>query len=220
MQARRTVVLRAAFVLLAGWAVWRSAAQSETGLSVEIRDDATGEIVPAMACITSVADGTWRVPPDGAAEPPYSTLRFFYEPQPWRAGQIGPVRKTSGAPDDNQSRSAVYDGRQSYPYWREPAIYFVPQPFSIRLAAGRWRLAVARGLEYVPVREEIEIPAGAQVRRSIRLKRWVNMPRGWLVFRGHARTLSADHGGAERFYPDVGTRRGRTSHERSQLRRY
>jgi hypothetical protein len=176
----RTAALRSAFVVLAGWAAWHAAAQSDTSLSVEIRDDATGAIVPAMACITSVADGSWRVPPDGSAQPPLSTLRFFYEPQPWQPAQIGPARKAGAGRDDNQSRSTCYEEQPSLPYWQEPAMYFVPQPFSIRLTPGKWRLAVAHGFELMPVREEFEIASGHNLRREIRLKRWVNMPReGW-----------------------------------------
>jgi hypothetical protein len=171
--------LRAALVLCAAWAIWRSAAQAPATLSVEIRDDATGEIVPAMVCITSLADGKWHVPPDGAT-PPYSTLRDFYEPKPWTPGQIGPVRKTTGEQDDNQTRSAYYEKRISYPYWREPAAWFATQPFSMPVGAGKWRLAVARGFEYIPVAEEFEVADGARARRVVRLKRWVDMPKlGW-----------------------------------------
>jgi hypothetical protein len=52
----KTFTLRAAFVLIAAWSVWRSASQPQSVLSVEIRDDATGEIVPAMVCVASFAD--------------------------------------------------------------------------------------------------------------------------------------------------------------------
>jgi hypothetical protein len=175
----KTVWLRAAVVLGAAWFVWRSAAQPQATFSLEIRDDATGEIVPAMVCVTSKADGKWHVPPDGSTRP-YSKVRDFYEPKPWTAGQIGPVRKTSGEPPDNETRVYAYESRISYPYWHEPATYFVPQPFSMPVEAGKWRLAVARGFEYIPVTEEFDIPAGAQAHRTVRLKRWVDMPRqGW-----------------------------------------
>jgi hypothetical protein len=175
----KAAVLRAALLTGAAWAVWHSAAQQPATLSVEIRDDATGEIVPAMICVTSLADGKWHVPPDGS-NPPYSTLRDFYEPKPWTPGQIGPVRKTTGEQDDNQTRSVYYEKRISYPYWREPAAYFAPGSFSMRAGAGKWRLAVARGFEYIPLAQEFEIADGAQVRRVVRLKRWVDMPKqGW-----------------------------------------
>ena len=179
MKSARTALLRAGFLMLAGWAAWRSAGQSETGLAIEIVDDATGRPVSAVACITSVADGKWHVPPDGDS-PPYSTLRDFYEPKPWKAGQAGLVRKTTGEGDDNRTRSTSFMGRISYPFWNEPASYFVPERFAMRLEPRKYRVALMRGFEYVPVAEEVSIPAGERVHRVVRLKRWVDMPRmGW-----------------------------------------
>jgi hypothetical protein len=56
----------------------------------------------------------------------------------------------------------------------------VPGPFSIKLPAGRWRLAIERGIEYLPVFEEFEIRPGRRLSRTVRLKRWVDMARsGW-----------------------------------------
>ncbi|MGH7837668.1 MAG: hypothetical protein ACREQC_07565, partial [Candidatus Binataceae bacterium] len=176
----RTLLVRIAFLLLLGWAAYRSAAQSEATLAVEIRDASTGQVVPAMVCITSQADHKWRTPPDGAIIPPYSTLHDFYEPKPWKPGQIGPVRLTTAEPPDPQARVKMYEGQTSYPYWHEPAAYFVPQPFSIRLPAGKWRLAVAHGLEFIPYTEEFEVSSSQHMKRAIRLRRWVDMPRlGW-----------------------------------------
>lgn len=176
----RTLLLRGAFLVLLGWAAYRSAAQSEASLSVEIRDAATGQVVPAMVCITSLADHKWRTPPDGSAVPPYTRVRDFYEPKPWKPGEIGPVRLTSAEPQDFQARVQMYDGQISYPYWHEPAAYFVAQPFSIRLPAGKWRLAVARGIEFTPYTEEFEVGTSQNLKRIVRLRRWVDMPRlGW-----------------------------------------
>ena len=178
MSAGSTFV-RAGFIVLAGWAAWRSAGQSETSLAVEIRDAATGALVPAVAAITSLADHQCRVPPDGTTAAPFSTLRDFYEPKPWRPGEAGLVRRSTAGGFDN-ARGNPYGGLLSYPFWHEPCSYFVPQPFSIRLPAGKWRVAVMRGFEYVPVAEEFEIAPGQTVRRVMRLKRWVDMPRaGW-----------------------------------------
>ncbi|MGA2629417.1 MAG: hypothetical protein ABSG54_04315 [Terriglobia bacterium] len=54
-----------AFALL-GWAGHAECASTDTGtLQVEIVDGSTGQVVPAMVCITSLADHKWRVPPDG-----------------------------------------------------------------------------------------------------------------------------------------------------------
>jgi hypothetical protein len=176
----RLVFLRTAFIALSIWGAYHLTAQSEATLAVEIRDGAMGEMIPAMVCITSLADHKWRTPPDGSAVAPYSKVREFYDPAVWKPGQIGPVRLTTAEPRDNQARVPMYDGKTSYPYWHEPAAYFVPQSFSIRLPAGKWRLAVAHGPEFVPYSEEFEAPAGGTLKRSVRLKRWVDMPRlGW-----------------------------------------
>ena len=180
MMRSRAHWIRGVFLLLAAWGAWRLGGQSEASLSVEIRDGGTGGIVPAMVCITSLADGKWRTPPDGGVVPPYSTLRDFYEPKPWKPGEIGPVRLTTADPPDNRARVKMYQGQISYPYWHEPAAYFVSEPFSIRLPPGKWRLAVAHGLEFVPFAEEFEVSAGQRVERKLRLRRWVDMPRlGW-----------------------------------------
>ncbi|HEY3838414.1 MAG TPA: CehA/McbA family metallohydrolase [Bryobacteraceae bacterium] len=175
-----TLALRATLLALTIWGAYHLTAQSEANLSVEIRDAATGEITPAMVCITSLADHKWRTPPDGAYAPRYSRVRDFYDPAPWTPGQIGPVRLTTAKPRDNQARVPAYTGSDSYPYWHEPAAYFVPQPFSIRLPAGKYRLAVAHGPEFTPYTEEFEVPAAATLTRKIALKRWVDMPHlGW-----------------------------------------
>src|SRR5438309_1614974 len=117
----KMLAVRGAFTLVLIWCAYQLAAQSEASLQVEIRDAASGEIVPAMVCITSLADHKWRTPPDGTAAPPYSKVRDFYDPNPWTAGQIGPVRLTSAEFRDNQARVPIYDGQSSYPYWHEPA---------------------------------------------------------------------------------------------------
>ena len=150
-------------------------------LRVEIRDEQNGEIIEAMVCVTSLSDGKWRTPPDGRSVKPYTIVRNFYEGLPaWEPGDIGPVRLTNGDYHDNNMRSYVYEEKSSYPFWREPAAYFVSRPFSIVLPPGKWRLAVYRGLEYIPVSIEFEIAVNEQKRQSIRLRRWADMAKtGW-----------------------------------------
>jgi hypothetical protein len=175
------VLVRSVGAALFFWAVHAILSQSGTGsLTVEIRDKATGAITPAMVCITSLADGKWRTPPDGTVVPPYSTTREFYTPPDWNPGDIGPVRLTNGDYKDNDTRSVIYEGRSAYPFWQEPAAYFVSKPFSIKLPVGKWRLAVARGIETMPVVEEFEVAPNQSLDRRIVLERWVDMPRlGW-----------------------------------------
>jgi len=177
--------LRAASAALSGGLLIEPGATAATGaegtLKVEIRDGVTKEIVPAMVCVTSLADHKWRTPPDGGSVPPFTTSRDFYEGfYSWKPGDIGPVRVTNGEYNDNDVRSFVYAGKSAYPFWQEPATYFVSKPFSISLPAGKWRLAIARGIEYQPVFEEFEIAPGKTRSRKVLLRRWVDMPKlGW-----------------------------------------
>jgi hypothetical protein len=159
-----------------------SGAETAVGtLQVEILDDATKKNTPAMVCITSLADRKWRTPPDGRTSPPFTTNKDFYEGlYSWKPGDIGPVRVTNGFYPGNDTRSIIYAEKSAYPYWQEPATYFVSKPFSITLPVGKWRLAVARGIEFNPVFEEFEIAADQVQSRKIELRRWVNMPKlGW-----------------------------------------
>ena len=106
------LALRGSLLLLLIWGAYHLTAQSEASHSVEIRD-ASGEISPAMVCITSLADGKWRTPPDGTTAPPYSKVREFYDPAPWTPGQIGPLRLTTAEPRAGQARVMMYDGQIS-----------------------------------------------------------------------------------------------------------
>ena len=177
----RTWLVRGIFLGMAAVALYTiSAVDGEATLRVEIRDKGTGRVTPAMVCITSLADGNWRTPPDGRVVPPFTTTREFYTPVPWKPGQIGLVRLTNGEFKDNDTRSTIYEGQSVYPYWTEPAAYFVTEPFTITLPAGRWRLAVAKGIEYLPHVEQFEVAAGQKRSRRADLARWVDMPRqGW-----------------------------------------
>jgi hypothetical protein len=176
----KTWLTRGVFAAVFAWLAYLSLAQSPGSLSVDIRDANSGVALPAMVCITSATDHQWRVPPDGSIVPPYTRVPDFYQPKPWKPGQIGWVRLTTGLPQDNQARVPIYNHETSYPYWKEPVSYFVTQPFTIALPPGMWRVAVARGIEYEPSYEELEIAAGQTLTRAIQLRRWVNMPqRGW-----------------------------------------
>jgi hypothetical protein len=177
--------LRAASVTLSGTLLGekdaRPAANAEGTLRVEILDYETKQETTAMVCITSLADRKWRTPPDGRTVPPFTTNRDFYKGlYSWKPGDVGPVRVTNGEYPGNDTRSFVYAGKSAYPFWQEPATYFVSKPFSIQLPVGKWRLAVARGIEYRPVFEEFEIAPGEARSRKVLLRRWVDMPKlGW-----------------------------------------
>jgi hypothetical protein len=177
--------LKAASVALSGTLLGEkeaiAAATAVGTLQVEILDDTTKKNTPAMVCITSLADRKWRTPPDGRTVPPFTVDRDFYEGfYSWKPGDVGPVRVTNGKYPGNDPRSIVYGEKSAYPFWQEPATYFVSKPFSIILPVGKWRLAVARGIEFNPVFEEFEIAEGENKSRKVLLRRWVDMPKlGW-----------------------------------------
>jgi len=180
-ERKRAALVRGFLASLVCWAGYSVIAQSGDGiLQVEIRDRATGDVVPAMVCITSLADKTYRTPPDGRVEPRFSTVQDFMNPPEWKPGDIGPVRLTNGYPNDGRHRLQMYEGLSDYPFWQEPAAWFVSKPFSITLPVGKWRLAVERGIEYLPVFQEFEIRAGETLARHVELRRWVEMAKqGW-----------------------------------------
>jgi catechol 2,3-dioxygenase-like lactoylglutathione lyase family enzyme len=167
--------------------------QSDTGiLRVSIRDKASGQIVPAMVSITSAADNTYRVPPDGRS--PASFLRnidfiaarwksieyIAGEKKKWFPGDPGPVLVMNGTFPDQLTRDQWYYGGPAIPFWKEPAAYFISQPFTITLPPGKWRLAVMRGFEYLPVYEEFTLTAGQTLQRDVPLARWIDMAKeGW-----------------------------------------
>ena len=148
---------------------------------VRIIDQASGEPTPAMACITGPTQAEVRLPPDGrspASLPaPLDFARgFAHRPEP---GWIGPVRKTMGK-GNNDDRSYVYELRPSIPHWREPVMYQVNGEFTIELPAGKWRLAVQRGMEYIPMVQEFTVQGSSVQQRTVELVRWANLAKhGW-----------------------------------------
>ncbi|MGH7138638.1 MAG: CehA/McbA family metallohydrolase, partial [Pirellulales bacterium] len=190
----------AALGLLMAVAAQPVVAQSEVAtLQVEIHDRQSGQIVPAMICITSLADNTWRVPPDGRMPAGYITNRDIIEgrsmgmeyvagkQKKWSPGDPGPAVLMNGdfgdditVPPDKRKRNPWYEGKPAVPFWKDPAAYFVSGPFSITLPPGKWRLSVMRGIEYLPVFEEFAVAAGEHLERKVPLARWVDMPgQGW-----------------------------------------
>lgn len=179
--------IRVAGLAILAWAVYMVADPApDATLEVQIVDQSSGQPVPAMVCLTSLADGLWRTPPDGHVSPPYSTTRDFYDPKPWKPGEIGPVRVTNGEYHNNEIRSTSFQGGPATPFWKEPAAYFVSRPFRIGLVPGKWRLAVARGIEFLPVFEEFTLAPSETRNLKVVMKRWVDMPsKGWYSGDGH-----------------------------------
>ncbi len=145
-----------------------------------------------MVCITSLADKSWRQPPDGMSpatflknidfiQARWKSLEYIAGPnKKWFPGDPGPALVMNGTYPDQITRDLWYYGGPAIPFWKEPAAYFVSQPFAITLPPGKWRLAVMRGFEYAPVYEEITIAPGQAVDRDVPLARWVDMAKlGW-----------------------------------------
>jgi len=182
-----------ALALLIGLAPYSIVGESSSAtLKVAIRDKANGQVVPAMICITSLADKTWRIPPDGTKPAPFMRNVDFIagrqkaieyiagDQKKWFPGDPGPAVIMNGTFPDNPTRDLWYYGGPAIPFWKEPAAYFVSQPFTITLPPGKWRLAVMRGFEYTPVYSEFTLAAGQTLERDVTLVRWIDMARkGW-----------------------------------------
>ena len=196
----KIVTVSGMLALLFGLAAYPVFGQSDVGtLSVSIRDKASGQVVPAMVCITSLADNTWRIPPDGRDPAGYVTnpdmiagrlkgVEYVAGTQKkWFPGDIGPAVLMAGyfeedltAPFAKKHRNPWYYGKPAVPFWKDPAAYFVSKPFTITLPSGKWRLSVMQGIEYLPVFEEFTVTPGCKLERNVQLARWVDMPRqGW-----------------------------------------
>ena len=82
----RAVAAARALALLFGLAAYPALGQSVTQaridfgtLSVAIRDKASGKVVPAMICITSLADNTWVCRPTGSTRPVIIPTRRLFK---------------------------------------------------------------------------------------------------------------------------------------------
>lgn len=181
------VTTGAVLAAAAGWMGTASAALGAdtpaptTTVHFRLIDSDTGHTTPAMACITGSEKKDVRLPPDGRVCTEVSRVPVFLNGVRYSADRnwIGPVRKTMGK-GDNNDRAWVYEVRPSLPYWAEPVMYQVSGDFTIALPAGHWRIAVERGMEYIPVVEEFEVDGTGEVEKTLELKRWINMAqRGW-----------------------------------------
>lgn len=169
------------FVAVAASMTLTSIALAQTTVRFRLLDTSTGRTTPAMVCITGTSEGEVRIPPDGEVVEKPSRTDTFYRGIRFEEGPnwIGPVRKTMGR-GDNDDRAFVYELRPSIPYWREPVMYQTSGDFTIDLPAGRWRVAVEHGMEFIPVVEEFTTDGDGDMTRTIDLTRWIDMKkRGW-----------------------------------------
>lgn len=161
----------------------RESAAADEQVTVQFRllDVPSGKLTPAVVCIRNLDDDTVRLPPDGRKMKRVGQTEEFYQGIVYDADNpnwIGPRRKTLGK-GDNNDRSYVYGELRSVPSWSETVLYQTQPAFSIKLAKGRYRISVARGMEYVPVTHEFTVGTEDQ-EQTIRLERWVDLPAlGW-----------------------------------------
>lgn len=115
---------------------------------------------------------------------------------PFRVGETGLlegrlVESEGGAPTIGRIRATDAEGRYRPPLEAEYGLILRPRraptrwsyasgSFRLRAPAGKIRISIRRGLEYLPIDEEMQLEAGRTLRRTFALKRWANMEReGW-----------------------------------------
>jgi hypothetical protein len=166
---------------IVGFQTPRTAHAADATVQFRLLNVPTGQLTPAVVCIRNLDDNTVRLPPDGRELKRFSQTEEFYQGIVYDADDpnwVGPVRRTLGK-GDNNDRSYVYDELRSLPFWSEEVLYQTQPRFSVKLAAGRYRISVARGMEYIPVTWEFTV-AGDDQEHTIRLERWVDLPAaGW-----------------------------------------
>ncbi|MHC4444666.1 MAG: CehA/McbA family metallohydrolase [Planctomycetota bacterium] len=178
----RFIKVMAVLLSLSCLAATKPAEDAKTTVRFRLLDTTKNRTTPAMVCITDVVDRTVRLPPEGKVCKEASNIKHFYDGISYQADHnwIGPVRMTSGK-GKNITRSFVYKLKPSIPYWKEPSMFSVSGDFTIDLPAGRWKIAVEHGMEYVPVTKQFIIkPDDEAFTKTIELKRWINLPQqGW-----------------------------------------
>lgn len=136
----------------------------------------TGE---GAACLSVTSEGrtaTWRLP-------------FRVAESGLLEGRL--VESEGGAPTIGRIRVTDEEGRFRAPLEadyglvlrprRDPARWsYASGKFRLRAPAGKIRISIRRGMEYLPIDEELELEAGQPLRRTFALKRWAHMEReGW-----------------------------------------
>ena len=136
----------------------------------------TGE---GAASLTVTSDGmsvTWRLP-------------FRVAESGLLEGRL--VESGGGAPTIGRIRVTDAEGRYRPPLEadyglvlrprRDPARWsYASGNFRLRAPAGKIRISIRRGMEYLPIDEELELEAGRTLRRTFALKRWAHMEQeGW-----------------------------------------
>ncbi len=139
-------------------------------LKVAVLSDDTGKPAPAMMRIVWKHDGR--------------------EIQPSNALDFGPQFDRQG--NWEGARRANLPGQLAGAYW------CVPEPFTMELAPGDYRITVLRGTEHVAVHDTVTVVSDGVVERTYRPRRWVDMRKsGWYSGDDHVHTQILSDADAE-----------------------
>ena len=152
------------------------APSSTRHLLAHIDSPETGE---GAACLSVTSEGmsvAWRLPFRVAES---GLLEGRLVESEGGATAIGRIRVTDAGGRYRAPPEAAY-GLVLRPR-RDPARWsYASGNFRLRAPAGKIRISIRRGLEYLPIDEELELEAGRTLRRTFALERWAHMEReGW-----------------------------------------
>lgn len=170
------------FVLFCNQLLAQKITPNRALVKIKVIEEDTRQITPVMVCITNVKDTQVRVPPYGEKAGAPTEIGVFLKGVEFNNDKnwTGPIRMTNGL-GNNENRSSLYGILPSIPHWKEPVMYQTSGDFTIELPAGKWRISLEHGNEYIPVTEEFIVSKNKrQITKTFLLKRWINLPQlGW-----------------------------------------
>ncbi|MGN6436613.1 MAG: CehA/McbA family metallohydrolase [Agriterribacter sp.] len=177
-------------ILCLGITISLHAIAQKTRVDIRVTEAASGQITPAMVCITNLDNGKVYTPPygDTAGAATYPAPFFKGIAFSSHSNWCGPVRKMKGKGAVNGQRTYVYGEKPTLPYWTDPVMYQVNGEFSIPLFPGKWSISIQHGNEFIPVKDSFVVSAGqASLAKQYQLKRWIDLPSmGWYSGDVHA----------------------------------
>ena len=152
------------------------APSSTRHLLAHIDSPETGEGAAGLSVTSEGTSATWRLPFRVAES---GLLEGRLVESEGGAAAIGRIRVTDADGRYRAPPEAAY-GLVLRPR-RDPARWsYASGNFRLRAPAGKIRISIRRGLEYLPIDEELELEAGRTLRRTFALERWAHMEReGW-----------------------------------------
>lgn len=131
-------------------------------LTVRVVEEPGGAPVPCMISLVSLTDFTYRTPQEA-------------------------VDFDGHFDDGPRIRTLITLGA---PYWKEIIASCIEGTGTFEVFSGKWKLSVAKGIEYTPYIEEFELASGEAGEKTVILKRWVDSTSlGWYSGDGHVHTF-------------------------------